>query len=53
MDLNVLNEEILLEEYREYIEKRIKGKIYINSNYDPKDRSVKAVPFKPAIYVDI
>jgi len=52
-DLNVLNEEILLEEYREYIEKRIKGKIYIDSNYDPKNRSVKAVPFKPAIYVDI
>lgn len=52
-DLNVLNEEILLEEYREYIEKRIKGKIYINSKYDPKNRSVKAVPFKPAIYVDI
>ncbi|HUW91300.1 MAG TPA: leucine--tRNA ligase [Candidatus Nanopelagicaceae bacterium] len=52
-DLNALDEETLLEEYRDYIEKRIKGKIYINSNYDPKNRSVKAVPFKPAIYADI
>ncbi|GAH12653.1 unnamed protein product, partial [marine sediment metagenome] len=43
---------LLLEEYRDYIEKRINGKIHINSDYDPKKRLQKAVPFKPAIYVD-
>jgi hypothetical protein len=47
-----LKEETLLNEYKEYIEKRINNNIYINSDYDPKNRSVKAVPFKPAIFVD-
>jgi len=51
-NLATLNEENLLEEYRDYIEKRINSKLYINSDYDPKNRLIKAVPFKPAIYVD-
>ena len=51
-DFTGLKEEFLLEEYRNYIEKRISGKININSDYDPKNRLAKAVPFKPAIYVD-
>ncbi|MBY9013203.1 MAG: leucine--tRNA ligase [Candidatus Lokiarchaeota archaeon] len=50
--LKALDEEILLEEYREYIEKRTKSKIHINSDFDPKNRRIKAVPFKPAIYID-
>ena len=50
--LKTLNEDIILEEYREYIEKRTKNKIHINSDYDPKNRRIKGVPFKPAIYVD-
>ncbi|NVM18871.1 MAG: leucine--tRNA ligase [Candidatus Lokiarchaeota archaeon] len=52
-ELTTLNEESLLEEYRNYIEKRINGRIEINSDYDPKNRLQKAIPFKPAIYVDI
>jgi leucyl-tRNA synthetase len=51
-DLILLNEETLLEEYREYIENRTNNKIHINSDYDPKNRLTKAVPFKPAIYID-
>jgi len=47
-----LKEELLLEEYRDYIERRVNSKIQINSDYDPKNRLTKAVPFKPAIYVD-
>ncbi|MFX0046894.1 MAG: leucine--tRNA ligase [Candidatus Hermodarchaeota archaeon] len=47
-----LKEKALLEEYKDYIEKRVNKKIHINSDYDPKNRAVKAVPFKPAIYVD-
>ncbi|MFW9819397.1 MAG: leucine--tRNA ligase [Candidatus Thorarchaeota archaeon] len=50
---NSLKEELLLEEYRDYIEKRVKIKIHVNSKYDPKNRIAKAVPFKPAIYIDI
>ena len=51
-DLIILNEDTLLEEYRDYIENRTNNKIYINSDYDPKNRVTKAVPFKPAIYID-
>jgi leucyl-tRNA synthetase len=47
-----LKEALLLEEYRDFIEKRVSGKIHVNSDYDPKNRVQKAVPFKPAIYVD-
>ena len=49
---STLREDALLEEYKEYIEKRIDSKVLINSDYDPKNRAIKAVPFKPAIYVD-
>jgi len=52
-EIKALKEESLLEEYREYIEKRVGAKIHINSDYDPKKRLQKAVPFKPAIYLDI
>ena len=51
-DLIILNEDTLLEEYRDYIENIVNNKIYVNSDYDPKNRLIKAVPFKPAIYVD-
>jgi len=52
-DIPTLKEESILEEYRGYIEKRISSKIHINSDFDPKKRLQKAVPFKPAIYIDI
>ena len=47
-----LREEHLLEEYKNFIEKRVGYKIKINSDYDPKNRLQKSVPFKPAIYID-
>ena len=51
-NLTVLNEKELLQEYRGYIEKRITGSLIINSEYDPKKRSPKAFPNKPAIYLE-
>jgi len=48
-----LNEEELLEEYKDHIEKRINNAIIINSEYDPKNRLIKSVPYRPAIYVEI
>jgi len=50
--LTNLSEREVLEEYKGYIEKRIKGHIIINSDYDPKKRSPKALPNKPAIYLE-
>ena len=47
-----LKEQELLEEYKGYIEKRINSNIIINSDYDPKKRSTKALPNKPAIYLE-
>jgi len=51
-NLAPLNEGVLLEEYRDYIEKRTNCKIQVNTDYDPKSRVKKAAPFKPAIYID-
>ena len=48
-----LNEEELLEEYKDHIEKRINNAIIINSEYDPKNRLIKSFPYRPAIYVEI
>jgi len=48
-----ISEQELLKQYLEYIEKRADTKVIINSEYDPKQRSNKAIPFKPAIYIDI
>ncbi len=42
----------LLKQYKSYIENRVNLKITINSEYDPKRRSVRAKPFKPALYID-
>ena len=52
-DFTNLGEKELLKEYKGYIEKRINSSIIINSDYDPKKRSPKALPNKPAIYLDI
>ncbi|MFX0022521.1 MAG: leucine--tRNA ligase [Candidatus Hermodarchaeota archaeon] len=43
----------LLEQYKSYIEKRINSKIILNSNFDPKQRAIRAKPFKPALYMDV
>ncbi|MFX1315959.1 MAG: leucine--tRNA ligase [Promethearchaeota archaeon] len=48
----VFNEKEILKEYKNFIEKRINNTIIINSEYDPKNRSTKAIPNKPAIYIE-
>jgi len=42
----------LLQQFKGYIEKKVNTKIIINSKYDPKLKSGKAIPYKPAIYID-
>jgi len=42
----------LLEQYKSYIEKRVNSDIIINSEYDPKQRLKKSLPFKPGIYFE-
>ncbi len=45
------DENEILEEYKNHIEKRINNTIIINSEFDPNIRAGKAVPYKPAIYI--
>ncbi len=49
--MNIEELEVLKRE-KEYIEKEIGAKIFINSDYDPKGKKKIAVPFKPAIYIE-
>jgi leucyl-tRNA synthetase len=51
-ELPQVDEISLLEQYKSYIEKRVNLVIIINSEYDPKQRSKKALPFKPGIYFE-
>ncbi|MHA2390508.1 MAG: leucine--tRNA ligase [Promethearchaeota archaeon] len=46
------NEIKLLEKYKSYIEKRLSVVIIINSEFDPKQRALKAKPFRPGLYID-
>ncbi len=52
MKIPVMNEKELLEQYKPYIEKRVNALIVINSEFDPKNRSKRSKPFKPALYID-
>ena len=52
-ELPQMDEIDLLKQYKSYIEKRVSGSIEINSEFDPKQRSIKAKPFKPALYIDV
>ncbi len=48
------NEEIqLLLDYKNYIEKKVGFSIILNSEFDPKNKAAKAMPFKPAIFIDV
>ncbi len=49
--LSQIDEVTLLNEYLAYIEARVSDKIIINSDFDPQQRSDKAEPLKPAIYI--
>ncbi|MFX1493588.1 MAG: leucine--tRNA ligase [Promethearchaeota archaeon] len=48
-----LNELELLNQYKGHIEKKVNSKIIINSDFDPQNKSGKAIPFKPAIYIEV
>jgi len=47
-----IDEVFLLQQYKSYVEKRLNSSLIINSEFDPKKRSDKAKPFKPALYID-
>jgi leucyl-tRNA synthetase len=51
-NLPQIDERELLEQYKPYIEKRVSSLIIINSEFDPKNRSIRAIPFKPALFID-
>ncbi len=48
-----INEIELLEQYKTYMEKRVNSSIIIDSEFDPKNRSKRSKPFKPALYIDV
>jgi len=50
-ELFTFYENEILEEYKNHIEKRVNNPIIINSEYDPNNRVIKAIPYKPAIYI--
>ena len=43
----------ILMDFKDYIEKKVGYTIILNSEFDPKNKAVKAMPFKPAIFIDI
>jgi leucyl-tRNA synthetase len=47
-----LNERELLIQYKPYIEKKVNSMIIIDSNFDPQNRSKRAKPYKPALYIE-
>lgn len=46
-----INENVILLKFKAYMEKKINHSIIINSDHDPANKSTKATPFKPAIYI--
>ena len=42
----------LLDQFKSYIEKRVKCTIMINFKFDPKKKSHVAKPFKPGLFID-
>ncbi|MFW9784797.1 MAG: class I tRNA ligase family protein, partial [Candidatus Heimdallarchaeota archaeon] len=47
-----IDEDNILERYKSYIEKFLNVPVIINSEFDPKRRSLKAEPFKPGLYIN-
>ncbi len=46
-------EKDIIKDYIQYIEIRLGKTIILNSEYDPKNKANKAIPLKPAIFIDI
>ncbi|MFW9876727.1 MAG: leucine--tRNA ligase [Candidatus Thorarchaeota archaeon] len=53
MNFPQITEVELLKQYKTYMEKRLNSSIIINSDFDPKGKSKRAKPFKPALYIDV
>ncbi|MFX1469983.1 MAG: leucine--tRNA ligase [Promethearchaeota archaeon] len=53
MHIPQIKESELLKQYKIYMEKRVNSTIIINSRFDPQNRSKRAKPYKPALYLDI
>ena len=49
----VINEKELLNQYKGYIENNTDLTIILDSDFDPQDKSRKAEPYKPAIYLHV
>jgi len=47
-----IDEEDILKESKNFIEKEIGMKLEINKDYDPKNKKSLAIPTKPAIYIE-
>jgi leucyl-tRNA synthetase len=50
---SVRNESETLKRYKSYIEGKVKSKIIIDSKFDPESKLDKALPNKPALYINI
>ena len=48
----IKNEFEVLKRYKSYIERKVGSKILINAKFDPENKSDKAVPNKPALYIN-
>ncbi|MEJ2294523.1 MAG: class I tRNA ligase family protein [Candidatus Lokiarchaeota archaeon] len=52
VQLPIKNEFEVLNRYKSYIERKIDSKIFINTKFDPENKSDKAIPNKPALYIN-
>ncbi|TFF88994.1 MAG: leucine--tRNA ligase [Promethearchaeota archaeon] len=50
--IGITDEIKILKEFQDYIEQKVRNKIIINSEFDPDNRSVKAEPLKPAVFIE-
>jgi len=47
-----ISEEAILEDASDFLERELDIKILVNRQYDPKMRAARALPLKPAIYIE-
>ena len=53
IEISPQDEVKILMDFKDYIEKKVGYTLILNSEFDPKNKAVKAMPFKPAIFIDI
>ena len=52
-EITTQDEVKILMDFKDYVEKKVGYTIILNSEFDPKNKALKAMPFKPAIFIDI